>query len=638
MKDGFINAAAAIPDIRVADCGYNSDEICRLIDRAFEISAKILVFPELCLTGATCGDLFFQDILLKDAQKGVEKTAEHSKNKNILIFVGVPIALAGKLYNCCVVILNGKILGIVPKTHLPNYAEFYECRYFESAPDGIFTVSYAGQECPFGAKQIFCCEDMEDFTIGVEICEDMWTASPPGLERCENGATVIVNLSASPEAIGKSEYRAALAASQSARGICGYIYANAGSGESSGDVVYSGHSMIAENGVILEKAEPFSGRELIFSQLDISFLARERRRTTTFCIKPDGEHRKVGFSMPLEKTALTRFINPYPFIPGDTGNRNGRCEFILNMQAAALGKRLSHINTQSVVIGVSGGLDSALALIASALAFDKMGFERKNITAVTMPCFGTSQRTLKNAEELCVRMGTALRKIDITKSVKSHFEDIGHSEKKTDIVFENAQARERTQVLMDIANSTGGIVIGTGDLSELALGWSTYNGDHMSMYNINCSVPKTLVRYIVAYYADTCGDKELAAVLRDIINTPVSPELLPPDGSEITQKTQELIGSYELHDFFLYQAVRCGFTPSKILRLAYIAFDGVFDREYIKRCLKIFYKRFFSQQFKRSCMPDGVKIGSVALSPRGDWRMPSDASVKMWIDNIDKDE
>jgi NAD+ synthase (glutamine-hydrolysing) len=635
MQHGFIKTAAATPDIRVADCEYNVMSAIGLMRAASAKGAGLLVLPELCLTAYTCGELFLQNRLLRGAEEALYKAAEASRGLGLLTVLGLPLAHQGKLYNTAAVLYEGEILGIVPKTYLPNYNEFYEKRHFTSAPAENSTIRLGGRDIPFGAKLLFALSDMPDFCLAVEICEDLWAPLPPSTRHALAGATVIVNLSASDETIGKSDYRRDLVVSQSARLLCGYVYADAGEGESTTDMVFAAHNLIAENGLLLAEDRSFENG-LIMSELDVSRLAYDRRRLTTFPEREDAGYRRISFSMGLRDSELSRPVPMRPFVPESVTEREARCETILTIQSKGLMKRLSHSRAKTAVVGISGGLDSCLALLVTVRAMDMLKRPRTDAVAVTMPCFGTTSRTRSNAERLCACLGVTLRTVDITAAVCRHFEDIGHDIKKQDVTFENTQARERTQVLMDIANQTGGLVVGTGDMSELALGWATYNGDHMSMYGVNASVPKTLVRHIVRYAADAAGDPCLREVLLDILDTPVSPELLPPTEGEISQKPEELVGPYELHDFFLYYVVRWGFTPGKILRLAVYAFSGLYDRETILRWLRIFISRFFAQQFKRSCLPDGPKVGSVTLSPRGDWRMPSDASAALWREELDQ--
>lgn len=634
MKHGFIKVAAVTPNIKVADVEHNLKEICRLIDETVENGAKIIAFPELCLTGYTCGDLFSQEILLAKSKEALKKIVLHTEGKDALIFLGLPYMVRGKLYNVAAAIKSGELLGLVSKTFLPNYNEFYEMRQFQPGPKQADWILYEGEEIPFGPQILFECEEMPDLVVSAEICEDVWSPIPPSIEAALCGATIIVNCSASNETVGKDAYRNQLISGQSARLIAGYVYANAGEGESTTDVVYGGHNIIAENGVVLEESTRFIN-DTIYSEIDIERIVGERRNNTTFEMSDKYDALiHVPFSMKIEETKLTRTINPMPFVPSNAAQRKNTCEEILTIQAMGLKKRLAHANCKSAVVGISGGLDSTLALLVTARAFDLLGIDRKNIESVTMPCFGTTDRTYQNACLMTQKLGATLREVNIKEAVRVHFRDIGHPEDKHDVTFENAQARERTQVLMDIANQTGGMVIGTGDMSELALGWATYNGDHMSMYGVNGSVPKTLVRHLVQYYAENCADEELSAVLLDVLDTPVSPELLPPKDGEIAQKTEDLVGPYELHDFYLYYILRFGFAPNKIYRLAKEAFAGMYDEETILKWLNTFYRRFFSQQFKRSCLPDGPKVGTVALSPRGDLRMPSDACATIWLEDL----
>lgn len=634
MRDGFIKVAAISPKIRVADAAYNSKVICEGIREAARAGAKVIVFPELSITGYTCGDLFLQESLLAGALEALREIMTFTEGQDAIVFVGLPFAYNGKLYNAVAAVKGGRLLGIVPKTYLPAYGEFYETRYFARGMEEVLTVSCLGQETLFGTKLLFACEGMRELVIGAEICEDLWTPEPPGIRHARNGATVLVNLSASNETTGKEDYRRALVCGQSARLLCGYIYASAGEGESTQDVVYSGHNMIAENGRLLKEAPRFVN-EITLSEMDVQRLVAERRRITTFELREDG-YRRIPFSLIMEETALTRTIKALPFVPSEEADRQRRCAEILAIQAAGLKKRMEHTNCKTAVVGISGGLDSALALLVVVRAFDLLGLSHEGIKAVTMPGFGTTDRTYDNAVQLIRSLGADFREIDIKEAVLLHFRDIGHDVSAHDVTYENSQARERTQILMDIANKENGMVIGTGDLSELALGWATYNGDHMSMYAVNASVPKTLVRHLVRFYADTCEDETLRQVLYDVLDTPVSPELLPPEDGRISQQTENIVGPYELHDFYLYHMLREGFPPKKIYRLAKTAFSGVYDDETILKWEKIFFRRFFAQQFKRSCLPDGPKIGSVAVSPRGDLRMPSDACARLWLDELEK--
>ena len=635
MKQGFITVAAATPDIRVADVDFNTGNIIKLIEEASLEGAKIIVFPELCITGYTCSDLFFQDALIESANKALDSIILSTAGKNLLVFVGLPFMDCGKLYNVAAAISGGKLLGLTTKSHLPNYDEFYEKRQFYPGPGFCRTIVRNGEEMPFGPCQLYQCPQMENLMVSAEICEDLWAPKPPSIDAALNGATIIVNLSASNELVGKSKYRRDLVSGQSARLICGYIYANAGFGESTTDIVFGGHNIITENGAILEESAKFSN-EIIYSEIDVKRLISERRKNTTF--SPDENEildlPVINFDLKMEDTVLTRVFPLNPFVPQDERERDARCEEILTIQASGLKKRLMHTNAKTAVVGISGGLDSTLALLVMTRAFDMLHKDRSNITAITMPCFGTTDRTYKNACTLTESLGCTLKEIPIADAVKQHFHDIGQDINIHDVTFENSQARERTQVLMDYANKTGGILVGTGDLSELALGWATYNGDHMSMYGVNVGVPKTLVRHLVKYYADTCDNEELRDILTDVLNTPVSPELLPPEDGKIAQKTEELVGPYELHDFFLYYVLRFGYEPSKIYRIAKETFDGIYDDTIILKWLRTFYRRFFSQQFKRSCLPDGPKVGTVALSPRGDLRMPSDAVSALWLKDL----
>ena len=637
MRHGFVKVAAATPDIRVADVEYNTEQICGAIDEACENKAKIIVFPELCITGYTCGDLFTQDALLEAARRALMRIAKYTEDRDILAFVGMPLAVRGKLYNTAAALNRGEILGFTTKTFLPNYAEFYEMRQFTPGPDQAGYILFEGEQVPFGPQILFEASGVEDLIVSAEICEDVWSPVPPSIQAAIEGATVIVNCSASDETIGKDTYRRELIAGQSARLIAGYVYANAGEGESTTDVVFGGHNIIAENGAVLKEAARYKN-EIIYSEFDLKRIISERRKNTTFQADPEGSLMRVPFTVEKEDVELTRIFPKMPFVPSDENARAERCEEILTIQAMGLKKRLAHTNSRTAVVGISGGLDSTLALLVTARAFDMLGRDKKDIIAVTMPCFGTTDRTYQNACEMSKKTGATLREVPIAEAVNVHFRDIGQDPEEHDVTYENSQARERTQVLMDIANRTGGMVIGTGDMSELALGWATYNGDHMSMYGVNASVPKTLVRHLVKYAADETKDQELKSVLYDVLDTPVSPELLPPKDGDIAQRTEDLVGPYELHDFFLYYMLRFGYEPAKIFRLAKRAFEGDYDGEVILKWLKTFCRRFFSQQFKRSCLPDGPKVGTVALSPRGDWRMPSDACAAVWMKELDEIE
>lgn len=634
MKQGFVKVAAVTPKIRVADTTYNGQMIRALMHEAVEEGAKIVVFPELCLTGYTCQDLFLQEKLLEAARQELMKLAEESEEMDAVFFVGLPYEVNGKLYNMAAVISHGQVIGMVPKSFIPNYNEFYEARHFASGKDLCTQVCLPdGTEVTVDTNLVFTCRELPKLRVAVEICEDLWAPNPPGIAHALAGADVIVNLSASNEITGKDSYRKSLVLGQSARLVCAYIYASAGEGESTQDLVFSGHNMIAENGHMIAESRRF-GHGITIGEIDVERLTEERRRMSTFLTEDD--HETIEFSLTVEETALTRHVDMTPFVPGDKGDREKRCDEILMIQAMGLKKRLEHTNSKCVVLGISGGLDSTLALLVVAKAFDLLGWDKSRITAVTMPGFGTTDRTHENAMQLIRQLGAEFVEIDIRNAVNVHFADIGQDPSVCDITYENGQARERTQILMDLANKKGGMVVGTGDLSELALGWATYNGDHMSMYAVNASVPKTLVRHLVRYYADTCGDEVLAKTLFDVLDTPVSPELLPPEEGKISQKTEDLVGPYELHDFFLYYMLRLGFSPAKIFRLARIAFRDTYGDAFILQWLKTFCRRFFAQQFKRSCLPDGPKVGSVAVSPRGDLRMPSDACATLWMEELDK--
>ena len=654
MKDGFIKVAACTPEIQVADVDFNVDKIISQLEKCREEGVKVAVFPELCVTGYTCQDLFFQNALLDKAMEGVVKIAKTTADSDMLVAVGVPVRANGKLYNCAAVMQDGEVRAFVPKTHLPNYNEFYEARHFAPYRGECAAIDlreYGQLEfIPPMEQTVFVCEEIPELVVGFELCEDLWVADPVSNYLAKAGATLICNLSASDEVIGKDSYRRQLVSNQSARLVAGYIYCSAGDGESTQDMIFSGHNIIAENGSILAESRLFENG-ITISEIDFKKLAFERRKISTYPASAEWDYSskdsgfldkdnisRERFSLEMGETALTRKFAKTPFIPSNQAERNERCHLILQMQSHGLMKRIAHTHSKTVVIGISGGLDSTLALLVCVMAMDLLKRPHTDIVAVTMPCFGTTKRTRSNAEILCEALGVTFREVDISKAVLQHFEDIGHDYNDHSVVFENGQARERTKVLMNIANQVSGMVVGTGDLSELALGWATYNGDHMSMYGVNASIPKTLVRHIVQYYGDTCTSDTLRDVLYDILDTPVSPELLPTDesGTEMTQKTEDLVGPYELHDFFLYYGIRWGFEPSKVKRLAKYAFEGDYPDEVIDKWLKTFYRRFFAQQFKRSCLPDGAKIGSVTLSPRGDWRMPSDAVAKLWLEDIDK--
>ena len=626
MQHGFLKVAVATPSIRVADCQYNAAAIARLIERAAQDGAMLLALPELCLTGYTCNDLLMQDALHRAALRGLGTVLQATRGKALLAVVGMPLVVRHSLYNCAAVLYDGRILGIVPKTALPNYGEFYEKRIFAPAPDFVSSVELLGQAVPFGSKLLFCCGTMPDFLLGVELCEDLWSPLPPSTGLALHGATVIANLSASDEAVTKPDYRRKLVQVQSARLSCGYLFSSAGDGESTTDVVFSGHDMICESGTMLAEAPPF-GSGYAVSELDLQFLARERRRHAREAAGDD--YVRIPFDLPLRQTALTRAYWRTPFVADTPEEREKRCDEVFAIQAHGLKKRLQHTGASRAVIGVSGGLDSAMALLVAVEALRLLDRPATDVLAVTMPCFGTTHRTRGNAERLCDALGIPCRTVDITASVAQHLRDIGHAPDLADTAFENAQARERTQVLMDLANMCNGLVVGTGDLSEIALGWSTFNGDHMSMYGVNADVPKTLLRSMLSIFARRAGGA-LEQVLTDILDTPISPELLPAKDGDIVQRTEDSVGPYELHDFFLYHAIRRGETREKIQRLAEYAFGGSYDADTIAHWLDTFFRRFFSQQFKRSCMPDGPRTGNVSLSPRGDWRMPSDAVSDAW--------
>lgn len=634
MKYGFLRAAAASPGLRVADVAYNTREIIKSMREYAARNAQLLCLPEFCLTGYTCSDLFLQETLIRGAEQGLAEILTASRGLNLVTVVGLPVRRSGKLYNCAAVVCNGKLLGLVPKTHLPNYSEFYEKRHFLPGPAQASPMELAGQQTLFGTNLLFACRQMPEFVLGVEICEDLWAPIPPSCTHALAGATVIANLSASDETVGKAAYRRDLVCGQSARLLCGYLYADAGHGESTTDMTFAAHDLIAENGTLLAEAGPFEDGRAV-TELDLGRMVQERTRNTTFEPHTEG-YTTVSFDLEPVEVPLTRKVSPTPFVPREDAARAERCELILRIQAEGLAKRMEHTHARCAVVGISGGLDSCLALLVAVRACHILGRDPRDIVAITMPCFGTSKRTRSNAEILCEALDVSFQEINITATVQSHFADIGQDPETYDVTFENCQARVRTLELMDYANKNGGFVIGTGDLSELALGWATYNGDHMSMYGVNAGVPKTLVRHIVRYVADTCGKETLSRVLLDILDTPVSPELLPAaaDGS-FSQQTEKLVGPYELHDFYLYYVLRFGFGPKKIYRLALAAFAGRYEPEVLLAWLNNFYRRFFAQQFKRSCLPDGPKVGSVTLSPRADWRMPSDACNALWMRELD---
>ena len=643
MRDGFVKVAALTPEVRVADVAFNVGSCAKAAREAAEKDgAAVIVLPELAITGYTCEDLFWQDALIRAAEAGLSDLAAATADLSALVLVGVPVRAGGKLYNCAAALSAGRLLGLVPKTHVPTYHEFYEGRHFIPGPADPVAVSFAGEKnVPLGTNLLFSCAEPPELVVAAEICEDLWAPDQPSISHALAGATLICNLSASNELVGKADYRRDLVRGQSARLVCCYLYASAGTGESTQDVVYSGHDLVCENGRTLAEAAPF-GRGRAVSEVDVRYLVAERTRMSTFACAAAPEeagYACVSFSLGEDaasrETPLTRWVDPHPFVPSDAHRREERCEEVFAIQAHGLAKRLAHTRSTRAVVGLSGGLDSTLALLVTVRAFDLLGLDRAGVIAVTMPGFGTTDRTYNNACELARTVGAELREVGIAAAVRQHFADIGHDESIHDVTYENSQARERTQILMDVANQEGGLVIGTGDLSELALGWATYNGDHMSMYAVNASVPKTLVRHLVRYVADTCGNEVEKNVLLDVLDTPVSPELLPATGDgTISQRTEDLVGPYELHDFFLYEVLRRGTSPRKVYRLARHALGETYDDETILSWLKVFYRRYFAQQFKRSCLPDGPKVGSAAVSPRGDLRMPSDACATLWLSEL----
>ena len=636
---GFVKVAAAVPGVEVADCRYNTQEIARQITEAERLGVQIIVFPELSITAYTCGDLFGHTLLLEQAEQALSQLLDATSSCPLLCVAGMPVAWGNSLYNCAVAFQRGQILGVVPKSYLPNYKEFYEERWFASglAVTGE-TVDLCGRRAPFGTDLLF---ESGGAVVGIELCEDLWVPIPPSSYQARQGADILLNLSATNELIGKHHYLLSLLQQQSARCLAGYVYASAGFGESSTDLVFAGNGIVVENGSVLAQTERFvQAPRLVVSEIDVERLRSERRVKNSFAQGFDPKERpvrRIPFELADVPLQLTRPVESRPFVPADSSTLRDRCEEILSMQAAGLAKRLVHTRAQSAVIGISGGLDSTLALLVAVKAFDRLGEPRQKIIGVTMPGFGTTGRTYRNAVALMQALGITLREISIREACELHFRDIGHDVAVQDVTYENSQARERTQILMDIANQTGGLVIGTGDLSELALGWATYNGDNMSMYGVSTSIPKTLVKYLVQWVAENELTGEARDTLLDIVNTPISPELIPADDKgEIKQKTEDLVGPYVLHDFFLYNMLRFGFSPAKLYFLARYAFKGEFDYETIKKWLKVFCRRFFNQQFKRSCLPDGPKVGSVSLSPRGDWRMPSDASSALWLRECDE--
>lgn len=633
MKDGYIRVAAGSFETSIANVKNNSENICNLINEAYHNDARVLVLPELCLTGYTCEDLFNQDRLLNEAKQQLQTIITATNNKDLITIVGLPYQHLNSLYNVAAVIHQGALLALVPKTHIPNYQEFYEARRFEQAPKENTLTNFNGQKIPFGTHYVFASTTNSDFKFGVEICEDLWLPDAPSTKLALNGANLILNPSASNEITTKSDYRRLLVSSQSARLVCGYVYCNAGNGESTTDVVFSGHHIISENGTMIKESRGFDS-ELIYGDLDLKKLSSERRKMTTF--KSYHNYETIYFDSTNIDLNTTYYYDPHPFVPSNRDLRAKRCKEVFDIQTRGLMQRLKATGIKKVAIGISGGLDSTLALLVCTMAFKKLNYDTKDIIAITMPCFGTTSRTKNNALGLMEELAVTSIEVDITESVRIQFRDIEQDENIHDVTYENVQARTRTEILMNKANQVGGLVIGTGDLSEVALGWSTYNGDHMSMYAVNVSVPKTLVRYLVDYVASLYHGEKLETILKDILDTPVSPELLPQENDQIVQKTEDIVGPYELHDFFIYHMVRFGDEPRKLYRKTKLAFKDKYDKETIKKWLTKFYWRFFSQQFKRSCIPDGPKVGSVSLSPRGDWRMPSDANVSNWIDEIEK--
>lgn len=641
---GFIRVGAAVPKCKLADCIYNKDKLIQLMQKAAEKQIQVLVFPELSITTYTCGDLFFQFSLLESAQKGLSDIVSASQSIDVFTVVGLPIAADNQIFNCAVAIYRGKILGVVPKTFLPNYGEFYEKRWFSSASELISKeITLCGQKVPIGADLLFTAEQIPYCKIGVELCEDLWSPIPPSSYQAVAGATILLNPSASNELATKYDYRKKLISQQSSRCIGAYVYASSGVGESTQDMVFSGHGIIYENGSLLAESKRFLREsQIIYADVDLELLANDRRKNSSFmdCQIPLPSYREITFSMKAQSVIeqLERVIKPNPFVPDTNAFLDQRCQDIFNIQVVGLARRIEHTQVKSIVVGISGGLDSTLALLVAVKACDYLKFSRNHVIGITMPGFGTTDRTYRNALSLMEALGVQIREISIQKAALQHFEDIGHDVSIHDVTYENTQARERTQILMDIANKENGLVVGTGDLSELALGWATYNGDHMSMYGVNAGVPKTLVRILVQWVAQYGSLSQVAKdILSDVLDTPVSPELLPPDEKgNINQKTEEIVGPYQLHDFFLYYVVRFGFSPSKILFLAEQAFAGEYDKATLLKWLKNFYRRFFSQQFKRSCLPDGPKVGTISLSPRGDWRMPTDAFYRIWMEELEK--
>ena len=640
MQDGFVKVAAVTPEVRVADVAFNVDACVRAAQTACTVhGAMVVTLPELCLTAYTCEDLFWQDALLSAADKGLADFARRTADLNALLLVGLPVRVNAKLYNCCAVVCGGTILGVVPKRYLPTYNEFYEGRHFVPGITDVVAIDVGGQlDVPFGTSQLFACDELSELVVAVELCEDLWVPNPPSVAHAMAGATLVCNLSASNALVGKADYRRDLVRGQSARLLCGYVYASAGTGESTQDVVFSGHDLVCENGRLLAEGKPF-GDGLAVSEVDVRQLAAERRRMSTFDVAASGVQRGyhvTHFSLDECETRLTRYVDAHPFVPADPARRAERCEDVFNIQAHGLAKRLAHTHSSHAVIGISGGLDSTLALLVTVRAFDLLDLDRTGIIAVTMPGFGTTDRTHDNATKLSDALGVDLREVNIGDAVRQHFSDIGHDESVHDVTYENSQARERTQILMDIANELGGIHVGTEDMSEFADGWCTYNGDHISMYDVNAGSTKTMVQMVVRYVAETTDNKVLADALFDVLDTPVSPELLPPTrNGEIAQKSEDSVGPYNLQDFFLYYLVECGFTPEKVLRLADIAYGDEFDHDTLKKWLRSYCRRLFSQQFKRSCLQDGPTLNGFSFSPRTGFSMPSDGSDALYLATVD---
>ena len=655
MNDGFVKVAAVSTDIQVANVKFNTKEICKGIAEATDNGAKIIVLPELVITGYTCGDLFTQELLLRQTKNALDEITEFTIPVDALIFIGLPFSHEGKLFNVVAALNKGKILGFTTKTYLPNYRDIYEMRHFAPGPEMVRQIEYRGQQVPFGPNLLFQSHEMEELVVSVEVCEDLWAPIPVGVHAALEGATVLVNSSASADTMGKYKERRELMKSHSMRLFSGYIYANAGTGESTTDAVFGGHCLILENGEVLAESEKFENG-IIYSELDIFRITTERQKNTTFRLGEDCGLWRIPFDVNLDngKSEMSRLFQKTPFVPENEKELKEYCKEALQIQALGLKKRLEHSSAKVAVVGVSGGLDSSLALLVVDKTFDMLGKDKKDIIAVTMPCFGTTKRTYENGVALSMLLGATVLDIPIEEVVLKQFKDIDHNLEVMDITYENVQARQRTQMLMNLANQRNGLVIGTGSMSELALGWATYNGDHMSMYGVNSSVPKTLVRHLIKYQGDAIekkqreegdvgisagvfqtGERSVREVIADILDTPISPELLPAKGGETTQRTEDLVGPYQLHDFFLYYMLKYNYSPSKIYRIAVTAFEGEFDPEAILKWLKVFYKRFFSQQFKRSCMPDGPTIGSVSLSPRGSLRMPSDACVELWLQDLE---